>query len=187
MTQLATAIQSLGLTGTSAEIRTAFGASGTPITDNTSYSLSGLAAALAIQGVDAMILVALRNHIRTLPVGGDTLEGFLIAGGGTSGGVDCSRADIRYQIVVNQSHPSTTAEQQAILAAMLLVGSTPRTKWEQAGLDALPEESDIAAAQTQIANQAAKTMFANEVLNAAIADESKSPDDIKQLVAEWQP
>lgn len=183
MNQLATAIQSLGLTGTATEVRVALDTNGDPIIDSTSYSLSGLAGRLAILGVAVEHLIGLRGHIRDLPIGGDTLEGFLIAGGGQSGGVDCSRADLRYQFEVNQGHPSTTEAQQAILAGMLLVGSRPRKKYQQAGLGSLPSEADIttALAQSSFATWAENAI---QTLQAAINGEQTNIAEYKQIISE---
>lgn len=163
MNALAADIQSRNLTGTPAEIQAAYAAAGEPLTDSTSYSLSGLATQLAIQGVPLSVLVELRSYIANLPIGGNTLEGFLIAGGGESGGVDCSRADIRYQIGLNQAalagveQTATVQAQLAILAGMLLVGSSPRTVWQEDSIPSLPSTDQIIAALAEIEAEAAIT------------------------------
>lgn len=153
MNALATYIQSANLTGKPAEIVAALDADGDAILDTMSYSLSGLADQLKSVGVDIMVLIDLRSHIATLPIGGNTLEGLLITGGGDAGGVVFSRDDIRTQIQYNQKYPSTTDAQQAVLAGMLLVGIMSQKKWQQAGLASLPTEEQVAIALQQIADE----------------------------------
>ena len=182
MSQLIAAMQAAGLTGTPAQIVAAFDGAGTPVMDNTSYSMSGIGGALAAKGVDVSILIGLREHIDSLPIGGHTLEGFLIAGGGTSGGVDCSRADIRYQIQANQAHPSTTSAQQAILAGMLLVGYSPRKLWEQHGLMFLPTVDEVSDALDEMSTREKCDYVTGNVIPGALAA-GKTWDEIQVLIA----
>lgn len=183
MTSLAAIIQSLGLSGTAAEIRTALNADVELSRNSTPQSLAGVADRLAAQGLDVSILIGLRNHIRTLPVGGDTMEGLLLTGGGTAGGVDFTLPTVRGQIAYNQGHPATTAEQQAILAGLLLIGITPGKQWQKSGLESLPSEAEITAALAQLAF-AEWAESAIQTLRAGINGEQTDIAAYKQMIAE---
>lgn len=181
MNQLATVIQQLGLTGKPAEIVKAFDATVELSRDSTSYSLSGLAFKLASLGVDPMILIELRRHVRDLTIGGDTMEGLLLTGGGAAGGVDFSLDMIRFQVGANLQQPSTTDAQKAILAGMLAIGVRSGPQWQKSGLPGLPSEDECKIALTQIDVTGRWAALSNDMIRPML--ETSTWDEIKAAVA----
>lgn len=145
MSTLSNAIRTENLIGTAAEVLAALLTNVVLSTDSITYSLSGAADRLLALGVDPMILIDLRAHVRTLPVGGDTFEGLLLTGGGSAGGVNFSLPAIRFQIQVNQAQPSTTVAQQIMLAAMLQIGETTGPLWRKY-ISVEPVEAEVQSA-----------------------------------------
>lgn len=146
MNQLATYLRASSITGTAAEVLTALNTTTVIRTDPTTYSLVGVGKELQKIGVNIAYLVDMRAHIRTLPIGGDTLEGMLLTAGGSAGGVDFTDESVRYQLAANLQHPSITAAQAAIVQGMLDVGITSGPIWQKAGLEEQPSEADVQAA-----------------------------------------
>lgn len=187
---LVDAIKNVGLSGSATvdEALAELDSDGSPVVDSTTYSLSGVADRLKVKGVNVMVLLDLRRFIRELPIGGDTLEGLLITGGGAAGGVDFSRDDIRIQIQANQQAlagaelTQTVLAQQAILGGLLLVGVTPRKKFAQVGLSELPSKPDVEAALAEIAVAEKCDYVAGILIPAAKAD-GKTWGEIKALIA----
>lgn len=152
MNALAIAIQSEGLSGSAASVLASLLADAVIGTDSTAYSMSGAADRLEALGLDVGVLVNFRALTRNLPIGGDTMEGMLLTAGEPVGGMDFSRGSIRYQLSLNQVHPSTTADQQLLVAAYLQIGITNGPLWRKY----VTAEPDISAVQTALAEIAAQ-------------------------------
>jgi hypothetical protein len=147
---LSDAIRKEELSGSAADVLASLLAEGVLSTDTTSYSLSGTVDKLASLGVDTGVLINLRYLIRTLPIGGDTLEGMLLTAGGDAGGVDYSRYALRLQLLANQAHSDTTAEQQTAIAGLLQIGIRTGALWKKY-VPSEPTESTVQAALDEIA------------------------------------
>lgn len=151
MNQLAKAIRQF-MPGQTAEVVVAWFGETVELRRNAvSQSLAGVGKELALQGVSPLVLIGLRQHVRELPIGGDTLEGFLLTAGGDSGGVDFTLPEIRQQLEFNRSHPATTDAQKAVIDGMLLIGIVPGPRWQAHSLEALPTVEQVQAAINQIA------------------------------------
>lgn len=155
MTTLADAIQIEGLTGTAAEIRTAFAADVTVSTDSTAYTWSGLSEKLVTAGVDPMVIAGMASVVNALP-GGDMLDRML-----SSGGVNFAGPVVRAQLAAAAQQ---SPEYATVIAAMLAIGATTGPRWQRAGLQSLPTEQQIQAALNTIEAQQKFAQFANETL-----------------------
>lgn len=61
------------------------------------------------------------------------------------------------------------------------------TRWSYLGLSALPLLSNIVSERVNISNQAKITLFCNNSLNSLIGSGTATPEQIKALVASWNP
>lgn len=182
MNALAIAIQTEQLNGTVAEVHASLLADVVVSTDATTYSLSGAVDRLFTLGVSPSVLLDARLHIRTLPIGGDTLEGMLLTAGGESGGVDFSREPVRLQLQANQAHQTTTAEQQAILAGMLAIGVKHGPRWQR-HLNSEPSESDVQFSLNQLACETLLESIRSTIGPSAV-NSGKTVAELKSLIAE---
>jgi len=169
---LADAIQAEGLSGTAAEIRTAFVADVTIATDSTAYTWSGLSEKLVTAGVDPMVIAGMGSVVNSLPRG-DMLDRML-----SSGGVNFAGPVVRAQLAAAAQSAPQYAE---VIGAMLAIGVTTGPRWQRAGLDALPSESDITAAIAEIDRVTTlRAMIAT--INTAIVD-GETVDAVRQQIA----
>lgn len=169
MNTLALAIERFGLTGTAAEIVTAFGVGVEVGRDSTPFTWSGVNAALLVAGIPSDAINAFNTQIQTQSPSMDKSL--------SSGGVDFTIEAVRTAI-------ASGGIPDAIVAVLLNIGIQNAPRWKAAGLESLPTEAEVTVALTQVSNQQAVAAFMNETLNPLLATEP-TPAQIKSAVAAW--
>lgn len=170
MNTLALAIERFGLTGTAAEIVTAFGVGVEVGRDSTPFTWSGVNAALLVAGIPSDAINAFNTQIQTQSPAMDKSL--------SSGGVDFTIEAVRTAI-------ASVGIPDAIVAVLLNIGIQNAPRWKAAGLESLPTESDVTTALAQIANNQEKATLMNEVVNPWFSDESKTVADLKSAIVAW--
>lgn len=126
------------------EVLSAVNAASVILTDNTSYTWSGLTTKLLDIGVPVEGITAFRNLLPTIP-GGDLLADCLL-----SGGADFSRAELRASLIEVAS--GLDAGGQQLIGALLAIGQQQISPWQAAGNSAIALQSDVDTARDQIAD-----------------------------------
>lgn len=147
-------------------------------TDPTAYTWSGLGEKLALAGVDVATLVSLPTLVANMP-GGAMFDKCL-----SSGGFDFSSPFNREALTAGLAGASPEAT--GLINAMLAIGVVSGTRWQSFGIDP-PTVANIAATRANATDQAAITLFLNNVFNPLINSGTATPADIKELVASWEP
>lgn len=198
MNALASAIQSLGLAGTPAEIVAALSASVETATPNpTRYSYQGVAAALgtAVSGTILMLLEQAASDTELPPVLRANLRAELASfqvgsADGRTGGLDLSHPDRQTQmatwIETLTALGQTDAAQAVAAVRQLGVARSVAPRWELTGLDSLPTEEQVAAAQSQIAVAQWVAALQNEVIGPMSSTGESTVDQIKAAVAAFR-
>lgn len=167
MNQLATAIQSLGLTGTAAEIAAAFQAEVDLPHVHDLWTYNGVANTLGP--------VVAEGIASAMTAAGLTTAVVVYASRGFDLSLDLTRAQLG---AIAAAIPSLTEA----CAALKAIGRPKQVRWQHAGLGAEPSEADVTVALAQIAF-AEWAENAIQTLRAAINGEQTDFDAVLQLIA----
>lgn len=141
--------------------------------DRTPYTWSGIGEKLIANGVSATDVVSFATGISQLP-GGAILDKCLASGGFDFG--DATNRALIQSFEINEPQWAVN-----ILEAMLAIGGTTGTLWQQQGITA-PTLSDITAARAEMAIQQEVTNFMNNVFNPLVGSGTATGTSIKAAV-----
>lgn len=167
MTPLATAIQSLGLSGTAAGIRTAFDADVDLPHDHTLWTYNGVATTFGPQAAEGLA--------QAMTAAGLTTAVMVYA----SRGFDLSLDLTRQQLDAIAAGVPALAE---VCASLKAIGRPTTKRYAYAGLNSLPSEAEITAALAEI-SIAEKCDYVTGILIPAARADGKTWDEIKTLIA----
>lgn len=168
MTPLATAIQSLGLTGTAAEIRTALNVDVDLPHDHALWRYVGVAETFGDEAAEG--------------IGAEMRAAGLVSAADSYAhpGFDLSLDKTREKLDAIAANAPPLAQ---VCAALKAIGRPTAKRYATVGLNALPEESEITAALSEIADNEKYDYVIGNLLPAARA-EGKTWAEAKLLVAE---
>lgn len=167
---LIAAIQSQGLTGTPAEVVSAFGDLIDLPHNHDLWSYNGVATTFGDAAAEALA--------QAMTTAGLATAAMVYA----SKGFDLSLQQTQDKLDAIAVGVPPLAQ---VCIALKAIGRPTTTRWEFCGLSALPTESEVAAALTTITNQQQIAALANEVINPALSNPATTLASLKAAVAAW--
>lgn len=167
---LINAIQSQALTGTPAEVVSAFGATVDLPHNHDLWSYNGVATTFGDTAAEGLA--------QAMSAAGLTTAVMVYA----SKGFDLSLQQTQDKLDAIAVGVPPLAQ---VCIALKAIGRPTTTRWQFCGLSALPTEAEVAAAINTIADQQQIAALMNEVINPALSDPATTLASLKAAIAAW--